>query len=79
MTGRDLIAYIVLNGLEDKPVFEDGKFIGMLTMEEVATEMNVGIATVTIWVIRDLITNVKVGNTYFIPVDYELVFDKKHE
>ena len=76
MTGRDLIAYIILNGLEDKPVFEDGKFVGMLTIEEVATQMNVSMATVNIWIIRNLITSVKVGNTYFIPVDYELIFDK---
>lgn len=31
MTGRDLILYILMNNLEDEPVFEEGKFIGFVT------------------------------------------------
>lgn len=49
MTGRDLIIYILANGLEDEPVFKDGKFIGFLTPGEVAEKMGVGSATVCSW------------------------------
>ena len=34
MTGRELILYILSNGLENEPVFKDGKFIGFMTEEE---------------------------------------------
>ena len=46
MTGRDLIIYILENNLEDEPVFENGKFIGFMTPDEVAVQMNTGAATV---------------------------------
>ena len=41
MTGRDLIIYILENGLEDEPVFKDGKFIGFITTGEAAVQCNV--------------------------------------
>lgn len=46
MTGRELIIYILENNLEDEPVFENGKFIGFKTPEEVAVQMGTGSATV---------------------------------
>lgn len=46
MTGRDLIIYILENNLEDKPVFEDGKFIGFMTPEEAAELLDTGSATI---------------------------------
>lgn len=46
MTGRDLILYILRNGLEDEPVFQNGKFIGFITVGEAAEKLNVGIPTV---------------------------------
>lgn len=46
MTGRELIIYILENNLEDEPVFEDGKFIGFKTPEEVAVQMGTGSATI---------------------------------
>lgn len=46
MTGRDLIVYILENGLENEPVIKDGKFIGFKTASEVAVSMDVGVATV---------------------------------
>lgn len=49
MTGRELIIYILKNGLEDEPVFKDGKFIGFMTLDEAAAKMNVGKATVEAW------------------------------
>ena len=67
MTGRDLILYILSNDLENDPIFEDGKFIGCLTIEEAAIKMNVGVATVRTWIDQDIIESLKIGETYFIP------------
>ena len=44
MTGRDLILHILMNGLEDKPIYEDGKILGFLTAKEAAEKINVGLA-----------------------------------
>lgn len=49
MTGRELIIYILEHGLEDEPVFKDGKFVGFMTLEEAAVKMHVGKATVEAW------------------------------
>ena len=49
MTGRDLIIYILENGLEDKEIFKDGKINGFLTLEEAAAKLHVGTATVLLW------------------------------
>lgn len=49
LTGRELIIYILKHGLEDEPVFKDGKFIGFMTLDEAAAKMNVGKATVEAW------------------------------
>lgn len=60
MTGRDLIVYILSNGLEDEPVFKNGKFIGYLTDAEAAAKLNVGVATV--WA---LVAQGKLEGSYF--------------
>lgn len=49
MTGRDLIIYILRNGLENEPVCRDGKFLGLLTIDEAAVKLNVGVETVKTW------------------------------
>ena len=36
MTGRELIVYILQNHLEDEPIVNDGKILGLLTVEEAA-------------------------------------------
>ena len=69
MTGRDLILYILANGLEDEPVFENGRFIGFLTAEEAAVKMNVGVATIHIWVGLGQLKGFKVGDGLYIPAD----------
>lgn len=68
MTGRDLILYILANGLEDKPVFEDGKFIGFVTIGEAAEKLGVGIATVSVWISQKRLESAVVGDTIYIPV-----------
>lgn len=72
MTGRELIIYILANGLEDKPVIEDGKLIGHLNEETVAEDMDVGVATVRTWVKLGFIEGASLGEKVYIPVDVKL-------
>lgn len=66
MTGRDLIIYILQNGLEDKEVFEDGVFIGFMTEEEAAVKFEVGVPTIRAWHSLGFINGVTIGDTLFI-------------
>lgn len=70
MTGRDLIIYILANGLENEPVFKDGKIIGYITEEEAAVQMEVGIETIRVWINFNLIEAIQIGNTNFIRADF---------
>ena len=71
MTGRDLIVYILLNKLEDEPVFKDGRVLGLLTEAEAAEIMNVGVATVKTWIEQGKIKGVYLGNAVDIPADFK--------
>lgn len=46
MTGKDLIIYILENGLENEPVYKDGTFVGFVTVTEAAVRLGVGPVTV---------------------------------
>lgn len=71
MTGRDLIIYIMQNGLEDKPVFENGSLLGFMTDRQFAEKMSVGVATVEVWIDRGYLSDViRVGDMTFIPMRY---------
>lgn len=72
MTGKELVIYILANGLEDEPVFKDGKFIGFITLGEAAVKYNVGVATVRVWVNQNRLPAVKIGAEIFIPANCEL-------
>jgi hypothetical protein len=78
MTGRELILYILQNGLEDSPVFKDGKLIGHLTVSEAAAKCGFGTATVRTWVVNKMIDYVKIGDVIFIPYNFEPPV-KKHK
>lgn len=69
MTGRDLIIYILENNLEDKPVFEDGKLIGFLSVEEAAVRLGVGFETVLTLIDLNVISYEIIGKEYYIPAD----------
>lgn len=71
MTGRELILYILANGLEDTPVFENGRFIGFVTPEEVAVRLGVGTATVCAWVHQGRLESEAVREGIYIPADFE--------
>jgi hypothetical protein len=76
MTGRDLIVYILANNLENEPIFKDGKFIGFLTAGEAAAKMNVGVATIYVWVSQKLIDGALIGDTLYIPANFEPPINK---
>lgn len=68
MTGRELIIYILQNGLEDKPIFENHKLIAHLTVEEFAVKYDVGMATVYAWIVDQRIKPLWIGTRCYIPV-----------
>lgn len=70
MTGRELILYILENGLENEPVFKNGQFIGFVTPTEVAINCNVGTATVHAWIHQGRIPSVGVLEGMYIPATY---------
>ena len=66
MTGRDLIIYILQNNLEDKDVFENGVFIGLMTDKEAAVEFDVGVPTIHVWHTLGFIKSIVIGDSLFI-------------
>lgn len=72
MTGRELIVYILKNGLEDEPVIKDGKIIGFMTIDEFAAKMGVGISTVSVWIFQGRLHCVRIGGMLYIPADFDL-------
>lgn len=62
MTGRELIIYILENGLEDEQVFEKGRFVGFLTLGEAAQKLGYGIETVKAMMELGMIENVNDGD-----------------
>ena len=72
VTGKDLIIYILQNNLENEPVFKDGKFIGYVTLHEVAAKANVGVPTVCTWIHQGWLDCVIVGGNIYIPANFNL-------
>lgn len=77
MTGRDLIVYILTNNLENALVFEDGTFLGFLTVKQVAEKMQVGEATVLTWLNLNMLEHIKIGEVIYIPANFELKMEPK--
>ena len=71
MTGRDLVLYIVKNRLEDEEIFKNGRLLGFLSVNEVAARESVGVHTVYTWISQSKLDHVIIGDTIFIPVDYQ--------
>ena len=72
MTGRDLIIYILANGLEDEPVFKDGKFLGLITETEAAVKLGMGVGTIRAWIALGRIKSVRINDIYYVPADVSL-------
>lgn len=69
MTGRDLILYILQNGLEDDPVFDGGIFLGFMSEMEAAIKFNVGTSTIRAWVHMNMLPAVRLGDVIYIPAN----------
>lgn len=76
MTGRELILYILANGLEDEPVYKDGKLLGFVTSGEAASKMDVGVATICAWIHQGLLDCVVIGNSIYIPAGFKSPFER---
>ena len=72
MKGKDLIVYILLNGLEDEDIVdENGVIIGFMTIEDAAVKYDVGVATVRVWLNQGLIKGIRIAENILIPVNEE--------
>lgn len=69
MNGRELIIYIVENGLENVNLFSKEFFSFMLTIEQVAVKFNVGIATVKAWIQNGCLYAIKVDDVTYVTPD----------
>lgn len=65
MTGRELIIYILENGMEDEPIFKDGRIVGLMTEVEAAINFGVGIGTIQAWTRIGRLKGIKIGNSIF--------------
>lgn len=74
MTGRDLIIYILENNLEDEPIFKDGRIPGFISLGEAAEKMNVGLATVLALINQNRLNYIVIGNSLYIPSNFESPF-----
>lgn len=78
MTGRDLIIYILENGLEDEPVVKDGKLIGFMSVADVAVAMEVSYPTVLVWVNQGMLDSVHFDNKINISISsFQSLLNKK--
>lgn len=67
LTGRELILYILENGLEDRPVFENGELLGFMSITRAAVMFNVGFSTIRTWFTEGLIPGVIINGVLYIP------------
>lgn len=79
MTGRDLILYILENKLEDEPVFEDGRLLGFLNVDQSAIKFEVGTATIKLWYALGVVGGIKIGEEIYIPANTLISIGKEKE
>ena len=68
MTGRDLIIYILENGLEDKEVLDGGKILGFETLYGLAEKKDVGVETIFALCKMHDVPTVLINNRVCIPI-----------
>lgn len=79
MTGKELIMYILTNDLEYEPIFNHGRFIGHMTVDEVALKLDIGIAAVCALIAQGQLDYIRIGDTFFIPDNNKLERKINHE
>lgn len=79
MTGRELIIYILKNGLENEEVFKDGKILGYVTVEEAALRTGFGPATIITWISMGILEGcIQIGTEWLIPETSMLLVMSKY-
>ena len=68
MTCRELVLYILENGLENEPVFKNGTFVGFMTVTQAAEKLDVGLATIFAWNTMGKLDGVLLRGGIYIPV-----------
>ena len=71
MTGRELIIYILTNGLEDEPIHVDKESLKFLSVDEAAVKFGVGSATVKTWFKLGVIEGFRMGDKIYISPNVE--------
>lgn len=66
MTGRELIIYIMQNGLEDKEIFANNTFLDLMTVQEAAAKFGVGLFTIHVWYRNGYMHGVSIGDSVYI-------------
>lgn len=69
MDGRELIIYILENGLENENIFSKEFLKFMPTIETVAVTFNVGVATVEAWIKNDCLRAIEFDDQVYITPD----------
>ena len=69
MTGRDLIIYILENGLEDEPVWNNGALLGYMSDLAAAIKFSVSMATIKAWVTLGHLEGIYIGGKLYIPAN----------
>lgn len=72
MTGRDLIVYILQNNMENDLVFDNGRFLGFMTLEEFSKKQNVGPETVRLWIDLKYLDAIIIYDEIYIPHNAEV-------
>ena len=71
MLGRDWIIYLLENGLENEPMFKDGRLLGFMNEVEAAVKFDVGCSTIRVWVGMKHLEGIYIGDTLYIPANTE--------
>lgn len=68
MTGRELIMFILLNGLEDELIVDEIELLDeiCMTVEEAAVKFGVGVPTVRVWADNDVIPKLVFNDKTYI-------------
>lgn len=67
MTGRDLIIYILKNGLENEEIVIGGSIAFLMNADEAAAKFEVETETIKIWHELDMLPGIKIGDSlYFL-------------
>lgn len=78
MTGRDLIVYIMANHLEDAPIESLIASAGIMTIEQAAVKLGVGIATIETCLALGSLKSITLGGARFVYAPMGVTYAKNN-